>query len=58
MSLLTAIRDAGREPRAVKRLVFASSGAIYGEQARQPIREEAPSRPLTPYAVSKAASEQ
>ena len=58
VSLLTAIRDAGREPRAVKRLVFASSGAIYGERARQPIREEAPPRPLTPYAVSKAASEQ
>ncbi|HHX45509.1 MAG TPA: NAD-dependent epimerase/dehydratase family protein [Chloroflexi bacterium] len=53
VSLLTAMRDA-----QVKRLVFASSGAIYGEQERQPIAEDAPLRPLTPYAVSKVASEQ
>jgi UDP-glucose 4-epimerase len=53
VSLLTAMRDA-----EVKRLVFASSGAIYGEQANQPIREDASPHPLTPYAVSKVASEQ
>lgn len=53
VSLLTAMRDA-----QVKRLVFASSGAIYGEQPRQPVREDAPVHPLTPYAVSKVASEQ
>ena len=53
VSLLTAARDA-----QVKRLVFASSGAVYGEQSQQPIREDAPLDPQTPYAVSKAASEQ
>lgn len=53
VSLLTAARDA-----QVKRLVFTSSGAVYGEQHQQPIREDAPLDPQTPYAVSKAASEQ
>lgn len=57
VSLLTAMRDAERAHRAVKRLVLASSGAIYGEQAGQPIREDAPLHPLTPYAVSKVAAE-
>lgn len=52
VSLLTAMRDA-----QVKRVVFASSGAAYGEQAEQPVRENAPLRPTTPYAVSKMASE-
>lgn len=53
VSLLTAARDA-----RVKRLVFTSSGAVYGEQARQPVREDASLHPATPYAVSKMASEQ
>ena len=53
VSLLTAARDA-----QVKRLVFASSGAVYGEQEQQPIREDAILHPATPYAVSKMASEQ
>lgn len=52
VSLLTAMRDA-----QVKRVVFTSSGAAYGEQAEQPVRESAPLRPATPYAVSKMASE-
>jgi len=53
VSLLTAARDA-----EVKRLVFASSGAVYGEQETQPVREDATLHPQTPYAVSKMASEQ
>lgn len=53
VSLLTAARDA-----QVKRLVFASSGAVYGEQNHQPVAEEAILHPNTPYAVSKMASEQ
>jgi len=52
VSLLTAARDA-----QVTRLVFASSGAVYGDQAEQPLCEDAPCRPDTPYAVSKLASE-
>jgi len=53
VSLLTAARDA-----QVKRLVFASSGAVYGEQKQQPVLEDAILHPATPYAVSKMASEQ
>lgn len=53
VSLLTACRDA-----QVKRLVLASSGAVYGEQAQQPIKEDCVLHSATPYAVSKMASEQ
>jgi UDP-glucose 4-epimerase len=38
--------------------VFASTGgAIYGEPERNPIPEDAPLRPLSPYGVDKAAGE-
>ncbi len=53
VSLLTAARDA-----QVKRLVFTSSGAVYGDQDGQPVREDVALHPATPYAVSKVASEQ
>ncbi|HEM62318.1 MAG TPA: NAD-dependent epimerase/dehydratase family protein [Chloroflexi bacterium] len=52
VSLMTAARDAG-----VRRVVLASSGTVYGEQAEQPVKESAPVRPPNPYAVSKIASE-
>jgi len=52
VSLLTAVRDA-----RVKRLILASSGAAYGAQAEQPIKESAPLHPDSPYAVSKMAAE-
>jgi UDP-glucose 4-epimerase len=42
----------------VRRLVLASSGAIYGDQAIQPLREDLIPIPLSPYAVSKLAAEQ
>ncbi len=53
VSLMEAMRDAG-----VRRVVLASSGAVYGAQARQPVDENAPPRPDSPYAVSKWAAEQ
>ncbi|MDX1663446.1 MAG: NAD-dependent epimerase/dehydratase family protein [Candidatus Promineifilaceae bacterium] len=53
VSLMEAMRDAG-----VSRVVLASSGAIYGEQTRQPVRETDDPRPDSPYAVSKWAAEQ
>ncbi len=41
-----------------QRVVFASSGgAIYGEQESFPATEEHPTHPLSPYGVSKLASE-
>lgn len=52
VSLMTAVRDAG-----VKRVILASSGAAYGRQDQQPVREEATMHPDSPYAVSKLASE-
>jgi len=52
VSMMTAARDAG-----VRRVVFISSGTIYGPQATQPISEEAAARPANPYGVSKLAAE-
>lgn len=52
VAVMEAIRDAG-----VKRIVLASSGAVYGEQKRQPVREDMPPHPDSPYAVSKLAAE-
>ncbi len=52
-SLMEAMRDTG-----VGRVVFTSSGAVYGRQPRQPVREDDPPRPDSPYAVSKWAAEQ
>ncbi len=52
VSVMEAIRDAG-----VKRVVLASSGAIYGTQQHQPVHEDLPPNPDSPYAVSKLAAE-
>ncbi|GAB4553964.1 MAG: SDR family oxidoreductase [Anaerolineae bacterium] len=52
VSVLEAMRDAG-----VRRVVFSSSGAVYGEQAVQPLRETMLPDPRSPYAVSKLAAE-
>jgi UDP-glucose 4-epimerase len=53
VSLMEAMRDTG-----VGRVIFTSSGAIYGNQSRQPAREDDPPRPDSPYAVSKWSAEQ
>lgn len=52
VSVMEAMRDAG-----VKRVVFTSSGALYGEQARQPLNESQHPNPDSPYGVSKLAAE-
>ena len=52
VAVMEAMRDAG-----IKRGVFASSGAIYGEQQQQPVHEDLPPQPDSPYAVSKLAAE-
>jgi len=41
----------------VKRLVYASSCAVYGDPVRVPVDEEHPTRPLSPYGVSKLVAE-
>jgi UDP-glucose 4-epimerase len=52
VSLMEAMRDVG-----VHRVVLASSGAIYGDQPIQPLTEDMPPAPHSPYAVSKLAAE-
>jgi len=41
----------------VKRLTFASSSSVYGDEAGLPKREGTEGKPLSPYAVSKFAGE-
>jgi UDP-glucose 4-epimerase len=53
VSLMEAMRDTG-----VQRVVFTSSGAIYGRLLHEPIREDDQPNPDSPYAVSKWAAEQ
>jgi UDP-glucose 4-epimerase len=52
VTLMEAIRDVG-----VRRVVFISSGAVYGEQGAQPLTEDASPNPQSPYAVSKLSAE-
>jgi len=52
VTLMEAMRDVG-----VRRVVFISSGAIYGNQDSQPVSEDATPNPRSPYAVSKLAAE-
>lgn len=52
VSLMEAMRDVG-----VKRVVLVSSGAVYGDQGAQPLREDMLPNPRSPYAVSKLAAE-
>ncbi|HXG92644.1 MAG TPA: UDP-glucose 4-epimerase GalE [Blastocatellia bacterium] len=48
LSLLDAMVDCN-----VKRLVFSSTAAVYGEPAKQPIEETDPTNPTNPYGESK-----
>ena len=52
VSLMEAMRDVG-----VRRVVFISSGAVYGDRGEQPLTEMAALNPHSPYAVSKIAGE-
>jgi UDP-glucose 4-epimerase len=52
VSLMEAMRDVG-----VRRVVLISSGAVYGNQQEQPLKESATPNPSSPYAVSKLAAE-
>jgi len=51
------IADFARRSGA-KRLVFASSAAIYGDVETVPVSESVPAAPLSPYGLHKLASEQ
>ncbi|MGY8746051.1 MAG: NAD-dependent epimerase/dehydratase family protein [Candidatus Poseidoniales archaeon] len=49
---------AAAESSGVKRILFASSAAVYGDSEQVPISEEAPLIPQSPYAVSKIIGEE
>ena len=49
---------AAAESSGVKRILFASSAAVYGDADQVPISEEAPLTPQSPYAVSKIIGEE
>ncbi len=48
LALLDAMRGAG-----VRRLVFSSTAATYGEPEQMPITEDTPARPTNPYGMTK-----
>src|SRR5439155_20817164 len=50
--LLLACRAAG-----VRRVVYASSSSVYGDDPALPKVETLPTRPISPYAISKLAAE-
>jgi UDP-glucose 4-epimerase len=52
LNVLTAARDKG-----VKRVVFASSAAVYGNNPELPKREDMKPEPESPYGLAKVASE-
>ena len=52
VTLMEAMRDVG-----VRRVVFISSGTVYGDQKDQPLSESLHPNPRSPYAVSKVAAE-
>ncbi|MBD0327455.1 MAG: UDP-glucose 4-epimerase GalE, partial [Pyrinomonadaceae bacterium] len=53
LTLLDAMAEAN-----VKRIVFSSTAAVYGEPEKQPIEETDPTRPTNPYGETKLAFEQ
>ena len=53
LSLLNAAFDAG-----VKKIIFSSTCAVYGEPAKVPIEENTPRQPVNPYGVTKLFFEQ
>lgn len=52
LELLEAVRRAG-----VRRVVYASSSAVYGDRSELPSREDRIGQPLSPYALSKRMNE-
>jgi UDP-glucose-4-epimerase GalE len=53
LAVIEAVVAAG-----VKRMVFSSTAAVYGEPEAQPIPEEAPTKPINPYGWTKLMTEQ
>jgi UDP-glucose 4-epimerase len=52
---LNVLEEAVR--KGIKRFVYASSTAVYGEGNPLPLKEDHPLKPISPYAASKASAE-
>jgi len=52
LNVLLAARDCG-----VRKVVFASSAAVYGDNTNLPLSEKTLLKPVSPYAISKAVGE-
>lgn len=52
LKVLVAAKDTD-----VEKVVMASSSAVYGDSQNMPLREDAPVKPMSPYAVTKATGE-
>jgi len=52
LNMLVAARD-----EKVKKLVYAASSSVYGDNPELPKREDFPARPISPYALTKYAGE-
>ncbi len=52
LNILEAAKEFG-----VKRVVYASSSSVYGNNPELPKHEDMPVAPLSPYAITKYASE-
>jgi len=48
INLLDAVREAG-----IRKFVFSSTAAVYGEPETLPIKEDSPTLPINPYGASK-----
>ena len=53
LNVFKASQEAG-----VKRVVFASSSSVYGNQKEMPLREDMMSSPVSPYGLQKSVGEQ
>ncbi len=51
------LEAAARSPKGVRAFVFASSSSVYGDVEAFPMREDGPTRPISPYGITKLAGE-
>lgn len=56
-SVLEFLEAARKYQKKLKRIVFASSAAVFGDEETLPKYEESVIRPLTPYAIDKFSAE-
>lgn len=52
INVFMAAKEAG-----VKRVVYASSSSVYGDQSTLPLREDMPTKPISPYGLQKLFGE-